>query len=265
MPTVFNDSQEIHFEDTGSGPAVVLGHSFLFSGAMWAPQVPVLAERYRVINVDFRGHGASGPVIRRFSLYDAVADVIAVLDHLGVERAAWCGLSVGGMVALRAALSHPHRVARLALLDTDGGPENPYQRLKFALMSRGARRVGVGPFLPFVTPLMFGRSSRRRGLPEIEAWKAYVRTLHLPSIVHGSRAIARRDSLLSVLGQIDVPALVVVGEEDRALPPERSVRLAEALPHSRLVRVPKAGHITTLEDPDTVNGLLLEFLNEGAW
>src|SRR2546427_1181560 len=88
----------IFFEDVGSGPAVVLVHGLLCSGMMWRGQVRPLSRRFRVINPDLRGHGQSGRVATPFSLYDVVADVFAVLDQLRIDRAVWCGLSIGGMV-----------------------------------------------------------------------------------------------------------------------------------------------------------------------
>ena len=112
MPSIERDCLKIHFEDLGSGPPVVLGHSFLCSGEMWSPQVPKLAERHRVINIDERGHGHSGKLSEPFDLYDMVDDVLAVLDHLGIKNAVWAGLSIGGMVALRAALAFPDHAAR---------------------------------------------------------------------------------------------------------------------------------------------------------
>ena len=116
MAIAENRGQQIFFEDVGSGTPLVLGHSFLCSGAMWRGQVQALADRCRIVNIDLRGHGRSGPAHQPFSLYDAVGDVIAVLDLLGIGRAVWCGLSIGGMVAMRAALTHPDRVAALILL-----------------------------------------------------------------------------------------------------------------------------------------------------
>lgn len=103
MPKLERNGIPLSYEVSGSGPPVVLGHSFLCSGEMWTPQVGPLALGYQVINPDLRGHGNSGVVDAPFDLYDLVDDVLAVLDHLAIERAVWAGLSIGGMVALRAA------------------------------------------------------------------------------------------------------------------------------------------------------------------
>lgn len=166
MTIVQNRGIEIFFEDSGAGPPVVLGHSFLCSGKMWREQVPALAAKFRVINPDLRGHGRSGHVARPFSLYDALSDVIAVLDQLGIERASWCGLSIGGMVALRAALARPDRVAGLILLDTDAGAETAPRKLKYHAMGAGVRVIGLRPFLPSITRLMFGATRCDSRLPD---------------------------------------------------------------------------------------------------
>ena len=193
MAVVLNQGLSISFEDIGAGPPVVLGHSFLCSGKMWHEQVPVLADRFRVLNLDFRGHGRSSALTEAFSLYDGVSDVVAVLDELGIEKAVWCGLSVGGMVALRAALICPERVAGLILLDTDAGPEAPLRKLKYYGMGLGARFLGIGPFLRPISRLMFGPTTRRENPTLVSEWKTEFSTVHVPSMLRGlQRADAAR-------------------------------------------------------------------------
>ncbi|QKK01251.1 MAG: alpha/beta fold hydrolase [Pseudomonadota bacterium] len=261
---VENQGIEIYFEDTGAGPPLVLGHSFLCSGTMWRQQLPALAGDYRVINPDLRGHGRSGHATAPFSLYDAVEDVVAVLDGLEIERAVWCGLSIGGMIALRAALTHPDRVGGLILMDTDAGRESVLRALKYRAMGLGVRAVGLGPFIPAVARLMFGSTTRRENPAIVDDWKAQVRSMHVPSALRGLEALLERDSLLERLEEIDVPALVVVGEEDRSLPPALSRQIHERLPGSTLRVIPRAGHLSSLERPQAVNAALLEFLGQHA-
>jgi pimeloyl-ACP methyl ester carboxylesterase len=171
MVFVHTRGLSISFEDIGTGSPVVLGHSFLCSGKMWREQVPALASRFRVLNLDFRGHGRSSEVTQPFSLYDAVSDVVAVLDELGIEKAVWCGLSIGGMVALRAALTCPQRVERLILLDTDAGPESPLRKLRYYGMGLGARLMGTRPFLSPIARLMFGSTTRQQNPTLVREWK----------------------------------------------------------------------------------------------
>lgn len=262
MPTIRSHGIDIRYEVTGEGPPVVLGHSFLASSDMWAPQVPALAERYQVINIDARGHGASGTASRSFTLYEMVDDVVAVLDAVGVERAIWAGLSVGGMVALRAALEVPSRVGGLVLLDTDAGPEGLGKRLKYAALAAAARRVGVAPVSRQVTRIMFGPTTLRTKAALVEEWRQRFASVDVPSALHALRAISGRDDLLARLQQIAVPALVIVGEEDRALPPSRSRRLTAGLREARLVEIPGAGHLATLEQPERVTEEMLALLDE---
>lgn len=265
MTVVDHQGIKIAFEDSGTGMPIVLGHSFLCSGEMWREQLPDLTDGYRLINPDFRGHGRSGRLTERFSLYDAVSDVIAVLDALRIERAIWCGLSIGGMVALRAALSHPERVAGLILMDTDAGSETLQHKLKYRAMGLGARAFGLRPLLPSIARLMFGTTTRRMNRPLVSEWKAKLARVHLPSVLLGLEALIRRDALLDRLHEIRVPALVLVGEEDRSLPVPLSHRIHERLPDSSFQVIQRAGHLSALEQPAQVNEAMARFLAAHTW
>lgn len=263
MPNVRRDGPDIHYTVQGEGRPVVLGHSFLCSREMWAPQIePLVAAGYRVINVDARGHGHSGRVDADFTLYDMVDDVLAVLDDLGLERAIWAGLSIGGMVALRAALVVPQRVEALVLVDTDAGPESAWKRFKYSALGEIAVMIGLRPVLPRVMPLMFGSTTRRLRPDLVAEWRERFSGLHVPSILRMLRALKQRDDLVSRLPEIAVPALVIVGEEDVSLPPVHSRVLARGLPESELVEIAGAGHLSALEQPEAVTAAMLEFLRD---
>ncbi len=264
MPFAHSQGLEIFFEDVGTGTPVVLGHSFLCSRKMWRDQLPALVNGFRAINLDLRGHGRSSEVTRPFSLYDAASDVVAVLDQLGLARAIWCGLSIGGMVALRAALTRPERVSALILLDTDAGAETKLRKLKYLAMGAGVRALGTTPFLSCVARLMFGATTLRQNPTLVTEWKNEFATVHIPSALRCLEAITRRDSLLTQLPRIRVPALVLVGEEDRSLPPPLSHRIHTLLRNSTLSVIPAAGHLSALEQPAAVNDAILRFLAVNA-
>jgi len=262
MPEIERNGVRIHFEDVGSGPPVVLGHSFLCSGEMWGPQVGPLCDRFRVVNIDERGHGRSGLLTEPFDLYDMVDDVLAVLDHLGIERAVWAGLSIGGMVAMRAAITAPKRVSGLILVDTHAGAESPYKKLKYRAMALGVKTIGVRPLLPGISKLMFGSTTRRHNVELVTAWEERFASVDVPSMLLGLRAVMRRDSVIDRLRQVEVPSLVIVGEEDISLPLPCSREIASALPNSSLVVVPESGHLSSLEQPQAVTEAMLRFLDE---
>ncbi|MEM9555477.1 MAG: alpha/beta fold hydrolase [Acidobacteriota bacterium] len=270
MPTIERQTQngplEIYYEAHGErgAPVVILGHSFLCSGEMWREQVPVLARRYRVLNVDFRGHGRSGQVTAPFRIVDLADDLAAVLDAEDVDTAVWGGLSIGGMTAMRAALRHASRVNALLILDSHAGVDPAWKRIKYRALALGGRLIGLRPFVPAITPLMFGVTTRRERPELVREWEARFAGLHMPSIWHGVGALNRRRSRTEQLPGIQVPALVLVGTEDLALPPRYSEELARALPRAELVTVPQAGHLAALEQPEVVTTALEDFLERHA-
>ena len=261
MPMISANGFDLHVEDTGSGPPVVLSHSFLCSGDMWAAQVAALSPHYRIINIDLPGHGGSAHVTSPLSVEAMGDQIVAVLDHLGIERAVWAGLSIGGMIALPAALRHPERVSGLILLDSHAGAESTYKKFKYGAMSIGANLFGVRPLLPSIMPLMFGASTRRTNPALVADWRARFAELHVPSILKVLDALVKRRSVVPRLGEITVPALVMVGEEDTTPPPPDAQEIAHGLPHATLVSIPKAGHLSTLEQPEFVNAEMLKFLD----
>ncbi len=262
MPTVSNDGVGIHYEVTGDGPPVVLLHSFLCSGTMWREQVKPLARHWRVINIDARGHGRSGRVERPFTLYDMVDDSTAVLDDAEIERAVWVGLSIGGMVALRAALRTPDRVAGLILIDTDAGVESGFKRVKYRALRAAARVFGIRPLVPQIRRQMFGSTTRKQRPEMVAEWSRRFAEADLPSMLRTLDALLDRDDLGPELSRIDVPTLVLVGAEDVALPPARSRAIAARLPNGTCREIPTAGHLSALERPEAVTAAIEAFLHK---
>jgi 3-oxoadipate enol-lactonase len=262
MTDALRQAARIACEVTGDGPAVVLLHSFLCSGAMWRHQVEPLGVHNRVLNVDIRGHGASSPVASAFTLYDMVDDVLSVLDAHGVRRAIWAGLSIGGMIALRAALRTPDRVSALVLADTDARSEKAWPRIKHSILAGVVRVAGVRPVLPQIARQMFGRTTLHARRDLVAEWVERFSRVDVPSALWTLRALNQRDDLTPRLREIEVPALVLVGAEDQAAPPSRSRALARGLPRAQLVEVPEAGHLSSLEQPAAVTKAMLEFLEK---
>jgi pimeloyl-ACP methyl ester carboxylesterase len=260
MPYLEHKGQSLYYEETGKGPVILLGHSFFCSGEMWRYQVPELARSHRVVNLDYRGHGRSSSVREDFDLYDLVDDSLALLDHLGIESAIWAGLSVGGMTAIRAALTAPERVRALILLDTDADAERPWVKVKSRPMGAGTRLVGLRPFLPAVVRGMFGPTTCRENRELVEEWKARFAAVDAESMRRFLAMLLRRDSVVSQLHEIEVPALVITGAEDRALPQALSKKIDDGLPDSTLIVVPRAGHLSTLEQPGALTTAMLDFL-----
>jgi pimeloyl-ACP methyl ester carboxylesterase len=242
------------------GPAMLLGHGLLFDGNMWQNVAPKLASRFRLVTVDARGHGAS-TADAPFSLEDAAADWCALLDAEKIDRAILCGLSMGGMTAMRVALAAPERVAGLILVDTSADPEPLFGRLKYRTMAELTRAFGnLRPLEPSVTRILFGPTARRTQPELIARDRDRMRAHGVGRYYPGIRAVTDRGSILDRLGEIRCPALVVVGEEDAATPPLRSERIAARLSGAVLRRLPNVGHMSALEAPDAVAEAILAFL-----
>jgi 3-oxoadipate enol-lactonase len=237
-------------------PVVLLSNSLGATRAMWDQQVPALAERYRVVGYDTRGHGESPAPPGPYTLDDLVDDALALLDEVGARRAHVVGLSLGGMTAMRLAAREPDRVHRIALLCTsasvDPGP--------FADRARAARAEGTASLAPTVVS--------RWVTPDIAAAHPDV-VARLEAMVAGAddegyaaccEVIAGLD-LLGDLPRIAAPTLVVSGAEDPALPPEHQQRIAAAIPGAELVSFSPAAHLANVEQPLEVTGALLGHLD----
>lgn len=265
MPEITSDGARVHYEVTGSGPAVLLGHSLLCDTGMWKGVAPRLAERYRVINVEARGHRRS-TAPAPFTLEDLAGDWQAILDAERVERAFLVGLSMGGMTAMRLALRAPARVAGMVLLDSNGDEEERIRRLRYGLLEAIYRRLGViKPLERPIAKIMFGATTLRERphlvAELVETMKGHDRA----QLSRAIEAVFRRGPILDRLAAIGVPTLVLVGEEDRATPIVKSRRLAAAIPGARYEALPRAGHLSALEEPDAVAARVLAFLDEHRW
>ncbi|MBS2013756.1 MAG: alpha/beta fold hydrolase [Deltaproteobacteria bacterium] len=243
-------------------PAIVLLHGLLFDGGMWDDQVAPLAALGRVVVIDGPGHGKSEPP-PRFTLEEHADAMLDVFADLGIERAILVGLSWGGMLAMRVALQHPKKVAGLALLDTSADRQTLAERVRYRAFVALHRRVGLpyGLYEKQVAPLMFA-SGTLRSRPEL-AERAYQRAMGFDreGVARASLAVVvHRSSVLDRLGSIAVPTLVMCGDEDGATPPEKSRAIARAIPNARLVVLEGAGHMSTLEVPEDVNGHLVPFV-----
>ncbi len=246
----------------GEGPPLVLWHSLLCDGAMWRHQIAALRESHRLVNIDAPGHGRSAPTVRGYTMDDCVRAGVAVLDDLSIERAVWCGLSWGGMVGMRLAVRFPERLAGLVLMDTSARRENPVKKPGYRVLAAIARTLGPMRLLSAPILPLFLTARTRTEQPELaEDFVETLMRMDPASLGHAVDAvILDRDDVSGELGRIDVPTLIVVGEEDRATPPAESEHLARLIPRARLVRVPGAAHLSCLEQPERVNAELERFL-----
>jgi pimeloyl-ACP methyl ester carboxylesterase len=257
-----DDGGELEYTVSGSGPALLLLHAFPLGHFMWQAQADALAGAQRVIRFDARGFGASAAGAGPLTMERIADDAAALLDHLGVERAAVGGCSMGGYAALAFARLHPARLRALYLQDTRAGADAEQAKANRAALAARVLAEGSRAALEAFLPKLLGATTQREQ-------PALVAQLAERILATAPRAIAdalhgltlRPDAGPSLTG-VRVPTLVLVGAEDVLTPPAESEAIAAAIPGARLVVVPRAGHLANLEQPGAVNAALVDWL---AW
>ena len=246
-------------EGPADAPALVLCNSLGTTLGMWDAQMPALAERFRVVRYDRRGHGLSPVPPGPYSIDDLGGDVLALLDELGLERVSFCGLSIGGAVGMWLALEAPERLDRLALCCTRPAFLPPEQWAERAAVVREGGVAAVsGPAL--------GRWFTERFHAERPDVVNAFRTMLVETPAEGYAACCEALATFDVrsrLGAIGAPTLVVTGENDPVAPPESGVELAAAIPGATHVVIAGAAHIANVEQPDAFTAALLAHLETG--
>lgn len=252
----------LYYEDTGNPQAmpVVLVHGFPLTHQMWNPQRAALKPHYRLIAYDVRGHGHSDAGDGQYTLELFVDDLIALLDHLKIQTAVLCGLSMGGYIALRAIERNPERVRALILCDTRSEADSNEGKLKRAAAIKTLKTRGLPAFAAeFIKPLLAPRTFTHN--PQLVDSILKMMQSHSPLGLSGALlAIATRTDTTGSLPAIRVPTLILVGEEDTLTPPACARAMQEKIPQSELQIIPEAGHLSNLENPAAFNKHLLEFL-----
>jgi 3-oxoadipate enol-lactonase len=262
MPVAAANGIEINYTDSGGeGPAVVFSHGFLMDHTMFDQQVAALAPEYRVITWDERGHGGTRAT-GEFTYWDSAADALALLDHLGVERAVLAGMSQGGFLSLRAALTAPDRVRALVLIDTQAGVEDPAVAPGYEQLHQVWLDSGPGPVQEVVASIILGPGKWDDWYAKWNEQYAEWAPDDLGQLTWPFRALMDRDDITGRLADITCPALIVHGTADAAIPLTRAEAVRDGLGGPvRLVSVEGAAHASNVTHPDEVNQVILGFLS----
>lgn len=253
------DGVEIGYDDVGTGIPVALLHGFPHNRALWAPQMGALVDRARCIAPDFRGCGESskhGP----FSIDQFADDIALLLRGLDIERAVVAGLSMGGYVAFALWRRHRSLVRALVLADTRAGADTAEGRAKRLELIDVARTRGSGAVADNQITGMLGKTTREKRPALIDQVHRMLESAPVDGIVGALEAMIGRIDSTATLATIDVPTLVVVGQEDVLTPVAEAELLHEAIRGSRLEVIEHAGHMSNLERPAAFNHVLSEFL-----
>ena len=267
MPMRSVNGTRLYYEDTGgAGDVVLFSHGLLWSTRLFDPQVEALRGRFRCIAYDHRGQGQSAvPPDAAIDVETVYADAVALIESLGVGPVHFVGLSMGGFVGMRLAARRPDLLRSLVLLETSSDPEPAANVPKYTALNLVARYLGLAPVTGVVMRIMFGTSflTDPGRAAERALWAARLRQ-NRRDIWRAVNGVIKRKSVADELPRIRTPTLVIVGEEDRATVPAKAERIHSLIPGSKLVRLSRGGHSSTVEEPALVNAELAPFLTEHA-
>lgn len=248
-----DDGERVWYETAGNGPDLILSHGLGGNAAIWYQQLPHFAQHYRVTSWDQRGFGRSTNAAKRHGPTAAVSDLIAIMDHLNVDRADVVGQSMGGWAALGVALAVPERIRSVVLACTTGGipvtltpPPMP--------ASPEARPLGEHPAV--------GARLQSLDLARAYLYQALGTFGSRPSDSEFFRLLVETTFDPAQLKHLDIPVLLIAGELDELMTPALVREAASYLSNSRVVELPGRGHSPYFEDPDSWNTIVSEFLDQ---
>lgn len=250
------DSLTLHYQIVGDGEPMLLIHGFPLSGQMWQPAAERLSG-CKCIIPDLRGHGRSDAspqvTIERFS-----DDLAELLDAIGESRpTVVCGLSMGGVIAFDFFRRYRRRVRALVLTDCRPNAETEEDREQREKLARAVLRSGSRVAADTMIERLFGPAADAT----LKAnWRDVMAAQSPIGVAAAARALASRPDPIPTLRQIDVPTLLIFGEEDVITPPQLAQEMRAAIRGSRLVLIPQAGHLPPVEQPDRFAAALQAFL-----
>jgi YbgC/YbaW family acyl-CoA thioester hydrolase len=241
----------------GEGPTVLFIHGYPLDRTIWDPQLAAL-DGWRRVAPDLRGMGLSDAPDLGYSMATYAADLAALLDAIGADRAVLCGLSMGGYVAFEFLRRWRERVAGLVLMDTRAEADSAEGKRLRDEAAGLAREAGAAAIAETMLPNMLAPLA---AADLVERVRGIMSAAPVSGIVGALAAMRERPDSTAMLPSLNgLPALVMVGAEDRLTPPARASAMASAIPEARLIVVAGAAHLPTLEQPTVVTDAIRAFL-----
>jgi 3-oxoadipate enol-lactonase len=249
---------EIHGRE--GAPWLTFSHSLACSVRMWDPQIEAFKDRYRVLVHDMRGHGASSAPAGPYSLEQLANDVVGLLQHLGIKRTHFIGLSIGGMIGQIIADKHAALVDKVVLADT-GHAQSPEMQKQWDERIATAQTKGMKALVEPTLARWFTEPFRKTNPQEVGKIAALIENTPVAGYVGSCQAISKLN-LTSRLKEIKVPVLAITGEQDGSAPATRFI--GENIPGAKLVVIAQAAHIANVEQAEAFTRALRDFLSSPA-
>jgi len=256
-----SDDAEIFYTVMGDGPPVVLLHPFPANHKVWLPAAELLAGRYRLILPDLRGHGQSGVGTGPATMEKHAADLLRLLDASGVGKAVFAGVSIGGYVLFEFWRRHRERVSGLILCDTRAGADTDEGRANRLKAADDVEKQGPVAFIDSMIPKLLGDTIRTTRPDLVERARRMMLEMSAAGIAAVQRGMAARPDSVADLKTINVPTLVMVGNEDILTPLSEAESMRRQIAGSRLHTIPRAGHYAVFEQQEAAGKAIRGFLD----
>jgi pimeloyl-ACP methyl ester carboxylesterase len=253
---------EIVYWTLGDGPPVVLLHPFPVHHEFWLPVAETLSSRYRVILPDLRGHGESEVGEGPATMEKHAADLARVLDDTQIGRAPLIGVSIGGYLLFEFWRKYRGRVAALGLCNTKAPADNPEARAGRLQAAEDVLERGTEPFFQSMIPRVLAQTTRDTRPDLVEGVLRMMRKMSPPDVAEVQRGMAERPDSVDTLKTINVPTLLITGDEDTATGVNEAELMKQHIRGGQLRVIPKAGHYAAWEQPEQAARLLRQFLDE---
>jgi pimeloyl-ACP methyl ester carboxylesterase len=252
---------QIAYEVLGTGPPVVLLHPFPAHHELWLPAAQALISRYQVILPDLRGHGDSSVGNGPATMEKHAADLARVLDHAEVGRAVFAGVSIGGYALFEFWRRYRGRVAALGLFNTKATADSPEAKAGRLQTAADVLERGTGPFFESMVPKLLGKTTRESRPDLVDGALRMMRKMSPENLAEVQRGMAERPDSVPDLKTINVPTLIVAGDEDALIGPQEADLMRQNIPSSELKIIRRAGHYSPWEKPSESGQLLRQFFD----
>src|SRR5271167_3999793 len=253
---------EIVYRLLGEGPPVVLLHPFPVNHEFWLPVAHALAARYRIILPDLRGHGDSGVGEGPATMAKHASDIACVMDDADIGRAPLIGVSIGGYALFEFWRKNRGRVAALGLCNTKAPADSAEARAGRLRAANDVLESGTEPFFENMIPRLLGKTTREARPDLVEGALRMMRKMSPEDVAQVQRGMAERPDSMDTLKTINVPTLLVTGEEDILTGVNEAELMRQHIPGSQLRVIPKAGHYAPWEQPYDAAKVLRQFLDD---
>ncbi len=260
METIINNIK-FSYEDVGNGFPVVFIHGFPLNKNIWRSQMEGLSDKLRVITLDLRGFGESQATNDEYSMDLFAFDIANFFDHLNIIAPVLVGLSMGGYIALAFCQKYAKWLSGLCLVSTRATPDTEEGKANRDKLASIAKDQGIEALVNLLISKMVSPTTLKNKPELLQELKTIMLNSSLEGVIGSLQAMKNRPDYSSILPYLNLPTLIIHGKDDVLASVAESEKMAQMIPESRLEVISDAGHMVNMEQPESFNSILSDFIN----